>query len=116
MGEDLLTPCNLVVGQRVVFFGKGSYPTFETAYSAAGLIFCAPKRGHIYTVRTISAEESGVVGIRLQEIINAHLPPPYPTEECQFWHGEYVPVVENKTDISIFKKMLTPKKEKSNVC
>jgi hypothetical protein len=65
-----------------------------------------PKRGGIYTVRTAEVEDDGQ-WIRLHEIVNPAAKYAERFDECMFAACGFRPVVERKTDISIFKKMLT---------
>ena len=69
-----------------------------------------PKKGAIYTVAgtvvTPAIAERNEYGLLLKEITN-----------CLHYHGAYDPkrfrpIVERKTDISIFTEMLTPDLEK----
>lgn len=97
--------CNFRVGQKVVCIdaserkGPGKYTVL-------------PVQGRVYTVRGISAWQwncgfSGV-GLYLEEIHR----PPTPQGEAPWGCWRFRPVVERKTDISIFKALLTPSKEK----
>lgn len=71
-----------------------------------------PVVGRIYTVRDVGVRHQGGVdceGVWLDEIIN----PLHPSgHEYGFFAACFRPVVERKTDISIFTAMLTPKKAK----
>lgn len=62
-----------------------------------------PVRGNIYTVRYVHLSRDGRCGIRLQEILNAGGP-------CEPVYNivRFRPITDRKTDISIFKRMLTP--------
>jgi len=70
-----------------------------------------PARGSVYTVRsnvigrTMSGEKEP--GILLHEISNSLGPH---GQEYSFCIKQFRPVVERKTDISIFTQMLTPKR------
>lgn len=68
-----------------------------------------PQFGVVYTIRALEMQEDGLY-LLLDEVRN---------EPCQFDEGfgeqnweavEFRPVVERKTDISVFTKMLTGKK------
>lgn len=85
------------VGQKVVCI-RDIEPYFDEAM---------PEVGRVYTVRSIEGFLLGV-GIRLVEIINP--PRDYSNArcECSFWIGAFRPVVEKKTDISIFTALLNP--------
>lgn len=93
------------VGQKVAFVG-GTPDGRESP-----TIPCRLKIGSVYTIREIEAAYIpgfGVAGIRVEEEV-------YPTV---WWNGRefepahlachFRPIVERKTDISIFTKMLTP--------
>ena len=89
------------VGQRVVCIAEGHGPILLGEVNAIV--------GAIYTVRKIS-EYGGQIGLYLSEIIN----PPQHTIDGLIERGMYSerfrPIVERKTDISIFTKMLTDKR------
>ena len=91
------------VGQKVVL----AFPYDGQTHSAAS--FCGetlPSAGVVYTIREIeppSADPLGLVFIRLFEIIN---PSSHEFGECAFNSQRFRPVVERKTDISIFTDML----------
>jgi hypothetical protein len=70
----------------------------------------APVAGGIYTIRAIITYPDDFAGLLLVEIINA---PRYYAEglfECDFIATKFRPIVERKTDISIFTAMLTGSK------
>lgn len=71
----------------------------------------APKEGHVYTIRTISAYAGDGVYVRLAEIVNPVLPYSDGDNECDFIADNFRPVETRTTDISIFQAMLTPKRE-----
>jgi hypothetical protein len=93
---------NYRIGQKVVCIHEPNSEYYKRT--------CArrPVEKGVYTVRgTMTAH--GEVGLYLEEIINQ----PYfflnaGYVEQGFHHQHFRPVVETKTDISIFKKMLTP--------
>lgn len=94
----------LYPGQKVEFIGRGNYARLPSSEER-------PRHGVVYTVRDVYIHESepGVVGVRLSEIVRPRHPI-YPVEKG--WDAtEFRPIVERKTDISIFTKMLTPDKE-----
>jgi hypothetical protein len=73
-----------------------------------------PRKGEVYTVRTVEwANDVGSEAIRLVEIVN--IPRQYNNAfgELRFISKCFRPVVEKKTDISIFTAMLTPHKNKT---
>lgn len=72
-----------------------------------------PQAEQVYTVRSVSAfPVTGGVMLRLEEVVNA--PSPYigGIYEIGFAAERFRPVVERKTDISIFKAMLNPSDER----
>ena len=66
--------------------------------------------GAIYTVSAVDVR-FGLPVIRTEETWHDDRNP-----FSWLYARRFRPLVETKTDISIFQKMLTPKKEKSNVC
>ena len=67
-----------------------------------------PVKCQIYTVRDV-VEWRGQFGLRVHEILNPV--DPWLGEERAFYASRFRPVVERKTDISIFKAMLNPSRE-----
>ncbi len=87
--------CNFVVGQKVaVKIGGKWYDQYKT--------YTPMKEGDVYTIKSIHALPNGVVGLGLTEIVTDDL----------FDHTGFAPVIERKTDISIFTKMLRPVEER----
>ena len=89
------------VGQRVVFIGPGECSLQRLVQPD---IIC-PIRNHVYTIRELT-DLSDVPGLRLVEIRNR---PAHWFEGCLevCWkREEFRPLVEKKTDISIFTGML----------
>ncbi len=72
-----------------------------------------PKLNQIYTIRTIEENpfKPGNFGIRLFEIVNHMFEYDDDFAECRFSALQFRPVVERKTDISIFTKMLNSVRE-----
>ena len=69
--------------------------------------------GRIYTVREVYVCPAlGTLGLRFEEHIN----PVHPMYgiECGYSAERFRPVVERKTDISIFTQMLNPSKVEAN--
>ena len=62
--------------------------------------------GRIYTISGME-NGGGVLGVYLFET-KSNLPPFPDGSERSFAPGRFRPIVEHKTDISIFKAMLTP--------
>lgn len=102
------------VGQKVVCVGgkyRGDIPRPDA--EANGAIY--PRRGNIYTIRTINVWP-GKTLVTLHECNNAHLVKIFGGGiEPGFNARGFRPVVDRKTDISIFTKMLNPKKAKETV-
>lgn len=91
------------VGQKVECIG---HP--ETVHSYYGEII--PEVGAIYTVRNIHFIKDREQ-LRFVEIVNPINYYDSGPDECCFTAKFFRPIVERKTDISIFKAMLTPKSE-----
>lgn len=71
-----------------------------------------PVKGCVYTIRSLSVDERGDLFLRLHEIINQPHRYAERSGECEFWSIAFRPVVERKTDISAFERMLTPSNTK----
>ena len=84
------------VGQKVVCVNAAGFESFIA-------------RGSVYQIRSINIE-FGQIWLRLAEIAPR-------VDQAGFCSTRFRPLVERKTDISIFKAMLTPagKKEPINV-
>lgn len=94
------------VGQKVVCVnGRWTHP-------CASLVRDLPRKGAVYHVRDIEGPDIGSIDcdfIRLIELRN-----PIASgmiKEPSFAARNFRPVIERKTDISIFTRMLTPNKE-----
>lgn len=77
--------------------------------------FSYPHANVVYTIRDIEVDGTdGSTCIRLYEITNRNGFDVETWEFCEpkFLSERFRPVVERKTDIAIFKKMLTPSLEK----
>ena len=100
--------CSFTVGQKVVLaraFGSSSL------YRAAEDDVTLPVKGVVYTIREFDDQRSEGFGLalRLNEITNV---PHYSNGlEPSFMVSLFEPVVERKTDISVFKAMLNPSRE-----
>jgi hypothetical protein len=66
------------------------------------------RKGAIYTIRCVSPAEDcdGNLGLRFHEVAD---PPPRPMMAPWYCATRFRPVVERKTDISIFMRMLRPR-------
>jgi len=92
------------IGQKVICVAR------HREWEAAGTANI-PEVGKVYTVRALGPTE----GILLVEIVN-DVPLDYsielltgervPPTEDEFWQCRFRPLVDRKTDISIFKKIL----------
>lgn len=102
----------LQVGQKVVCVGCGQSERKTRVErpqgEKAGAIY--PTIGSVYTIRQIDVWNDGTT-ILLNEISNAHLIGwKGGTIEPGFPAKGFRPVVDRKTDISVFKAMLNPSK------
>jgi hypothetical protein len=88
-------------GQKVVNFRHGD-PVVMAEWLAIGAIY--PTLGEVYTIRAVFPREGRLV-LHLVEIDNSHLDF---DDEPGFDSEYFRPLVERKTDISIFQAMLTP--------
>ena len=101
------------IGQKVICVAR--HPEWE-----ANGVENIPEVGKIYTVRALGQTE----GILLEEIHNDP-PPDYsmefltgevvPPTEDEFWQCRFRPVVERKTDISLFRKILNQVNARSRI-
>lgn len=97
------------VGQKVVCVKEGLWTCEKTCPE-----WCShyrpklPQYGDILTIREISSGDDGHF-IRFVELNNAGLPTL--DGEFQFSSIQFRPLVERKTDISIFTAMLNPSKQ-----
>jgi hypothetical protein len=99
----------LHVGQKVVCIKEGlwswerDYPNEVRRY---GIVHA--RKGNILTIRDIDSDEIGYL-LRFHEIIN----PPTPTRKgiCEicFCAKQFRPLIERKTDISVFTEVLKDK-------
>lgn len=100
-----------LVNQKVVCIKEGLW-LWERLHSdyvkQYGIVH--PRKGEILTVRSVEIDASGNECIRLFEILNPVGPVSDNLEptECTFSAIRFRPLVEHKTDISIFTAMLTP--------
>lgn len=99
--------CNLRPAQKVVMFRDFSQAARLRA-AMEGVVL--PVKGPVYTVREIDPDTSGgFVCIRLVEIVNG--PHIGDGMEPSFDASLFRPVVERKTDISVFRAMLNASKQ-----
>jgi len=95
------------VGQKVVCVGTDGTLRVDWEALVAYYKIARPSRGSIYTIRDIRV---GRVRqhVRLVEIINPKAKfSDAPDQEPWFWAEAFRPIVDRKTDISIFTEMLT---------
>jgi hypothetical protein len=105
--------CNFHVGQKVVCIDDNDSPPKGHQVLT---VMVLPKVGKVYTVREVL---TGVVGgspcVLLQEIpdqiVEVLSNGVHRVGTIVFYAHAFRPLVERKTDISIFKAMLTPKTE-----
>lgn len=99
--------CNFTVGQKVVLARKfGNASSLRAEIEGVTL----PVEGVTYTVREFDPDLSnGVLCIRLVELVND--PHMWDGLEPSFEASLFRPIVERKTDISVFEAMLNPSKE-----
>jgi hypothetical protein len=87
-------------GQKIVCIDDGGFPISR----ANG--FATPVKDVVYTIREmIYYPHQDCMGLMLQEIRNPVIPR---KGEITFRESKFRPVVEKKTDISIFTAMLKP--------
>ena len=97
------------VGMKVVRIRECDPPRMSPLYENLSL----PVKGNIYTIREVYLEEfkgrsEKCEAILLVEIINTPREWLGGLREAGFCSAYFRPVVERKTDISIFQKLLTP--------
>jgi hypothetical protein len=95
------------IGQKVVCVGIEGTPRADWSEWPAYYKIVKPERGPVYTVRDSRIGANGRQHIRLVEIVN---PPAKfidaPDQEPWWWAEGFRPVVERKTSIEIFTKLL----------
>lgn len=94
------------VGQKVVCVAGSSMHV----RASEGYIY--PTNTDVYTIRGMYRDGSGNTQLLLQEIKNKPMETNVGTREPGFNARYFRPVVERKTDISIFTAMLNPAKKK----
>ena len=101
------------VGQKVARVGstKGTYEDF---WILAGYKFSYPKIGEVVTIKTINDWPCGTI-LTFCEHDNSHLIRVISKIEPGFGAEHFRPVVERKSDISIFTEMLTDTKVPASV-
>lgn len=95
---------NFRVGQKVVCVDASPKPTLGIAWTFESLPI---REGEIYTI--VGTEtRGGFLGVYLHEV-KSNGPPFNDGGERSFWPFRFRPIIEKKTDISIFTEMLKPK-------
>lgn len=69
---------------------------------------CPPSEGATYTVRDVGDNVEGGLGVKLFEALCVGVFDGALEQDAFFRASRFRPVVERKTDISIFTRMLTP--------
>ena len=101
----------LHVGQKVVCIGADGTPNIDWDAWLAYYKIVRPERGSIYTVRDTRMGSGDRQFIRVSEIINPLADfIDAPRQEPWWWAEAFRPIVEHKTDISVFTAMLKPSK------
>lgn len=100
---------NFHVGQKVT-------PKNDDPWQDVEVPDIAPVFGEIYTIRSIEYEGDGVY-LRFHEIHNVleYFDDCDCIDEMQFDADDFRPVIERKTDISIFKRLLVPASKQKQV-
>ncbi|MBY3162097.1 hypothetical protein HFO65_15795 [Rhizobium laguerreae] len=93
-------------GDKIVCINDSDWGKNWLGCVTRGCLF--PEKGRIYTIRIIGYSELKQHWcLRLAEIVNPSFEiPPYRPGELTFHVGRFRPLVEHKTDISLFKAML----------
>jgi hypothetical protein len=84
------------VGQKVVCIAQASSPYGEAV----------PQVGSVYTIREVCDGQEYGPCYRLIEIANPPMGYADGYRECDFTHRLFRPVIEKKTDISVFTQIL----------
>ena len=114
--------CKFYIGQKVVCITNGTWVLQDRDGKIIPHTYNVPIKGEIYTIRSLEYVDKlpipnsfTLVGVhvRLVEIVNDPIPTVYEgVKEIQFFHTEFKPLEEKKTDISIFTDMLIKQPEK----
>jgi hypothetical protein len=98
------------VGQKVVCVDAGGHDRYVPRGFKSSREMHGLTEGRVYTVRWVGPALFGVMGIRVDEIIRPDCP--IFGREAAFAAARFRPVVERKTDISLFTAMLNPKRDR----
>lgn len=103
--------CNFQVGQKVVCVDD----TFKDGYER---LVKTPVKGQVYTIRQLfkfkACTGSVATIVLLEEIVNPVQQWDAGVMEAGFVPRRFRPVVQRKTDISIFKSLLNPVRERAD--
>lgn len=91
---------NFRVGQKVVCIKKDTWNNIKHNETC-------PRFGEVLTVRCIDHDFEGA-WLRFEEIVNPLIEYSCGLCEAHFRSDRFRPVIERKTDISIFQEMLAP--------
>lgn len=97
--------CDFVVGQKVACIADDWGRAWWDSYVKGN-----PVKGEIYTIRTIIAIQDRV-WLRFSEIVN---PSGSWFDEVEYAAVNFRPLVERKTDIAVFERMLTDQRITEN--
>ncbi|WP_334154722.1 hypothetical protein [Agrobacterium pusense] len=100
--------CNFTVGQKVVMVEAYKPHVYERAADEGVTL---PTKGTVYTIRGMEPGEGWHVGMTFIWLEELHNAPSLDGIEPNWDASLFRPLVERKTDISIFKAMLNPSKE-----
>jgi hypothetical protein len=87
------------IGQKVVYLGDPDQRELHPCE-------VVPEVGPVYTVRWVGESDYGRPALRLVEIVNPEMHYSRGVSELCFPMGRFRPVVERKTDISVFERLL----------
>jgi hypothetical protein len=98
------------VGQKVVCVGGAGSPAIDWEFWCSHWKVTRPIRNLVYTVRDTRAGKNSQL-IRVEEIVNPIVEfSDAAAQEPWWWSIYFRPLVERKTDISIFTEMITKDK------
>ena len=100
--------CNFTVGQKVVMVEAYKPHVYERAADEGVTL---PTKGTVYTIRGMEPGEGWHVGMTFIWLEELHNAPSLDGIEPNLDASLFRPLVERKTDISVFKAMLNPSKE-----
>lgn len=98
--------CSFRVGQKVVAVRGGARPNQREINIATAAGYQKPKIGDVLTIRSINDWGNDKIILTFNELDNSHFVPRISKMEPGWHYSHFRPLVERKTDISIFKAML----------